>query len=239
MEMHIGNSPAEVIENIANDICNLANESVKHHGRFTWALSGGSSPRALFHLLVTDYADEFPWDNTLFYFGDERFVPHDHPDSNYLMAKNAMLDPMNVNPAHVFPMDTSSSPEAGATAYQTTLQESFNENYPMFDLILLGLGDDAHTASLFPGTDVLDNDTDLVSAVYVAQKGVHRITLTKKLINNARNTAFLTYGENKANAVRQVINNEGDYHEFPAQLIKPVNGTLSWYIDEAAASQLN
>ena len=239
MELHVDHTPAEVIKRIACEINRMANDSVNDHGKFSWALSGGSSPKALFQLLANEFANEFPWENTWFYFGDERYVPHDHPDSNYLMAKNAMLDPMNVDQGHIFPVDTSLSPEDAARAYQTTLQRSFGEDFPRFDLILLGLGDDAHTASLFPGTDVLDNETDLVSAVYIPQMKVHRITLTKKLINNARNVAFLTYGENKSDAVRQVLQQEGGYRVYPARLIQPTSGTLTWYMDQAAAAQVN
>jgi 6-phosphogluconolactonase len=113
-----------------------------------------------------------------------------------------------------------------------------DEDFPEFDLILLGLGDDAHTASLFPGTDILENESDLAGAVYLPQKEVYRITLTKKLINNAQNIAFLTYGNNKADAVRQVLKKEGSYSEYPAQLVQPVHGHLHWFLDKAAAAQV-
>ena len=154
------------------------------------------------------------------------------------MARNAMLDEMNIASEQIFPINTALSTEEAAKDYQEQIIDAFGTNDPRFDLILLGLGDDAHTASLFPGTDVLENSTDLVSDVYLPQKDVYRITFTKTLINRANTVAFLTFGENKSDAVRQVFTKEGDYTLYPAQLIDPESGDLRWYIDEAAASQI-
>lgn len=238
MELHIGNDRDGVIEEIASMINNLAHTCVEERNRFTWALSGGSSPKDLFQLLANEYKDQFPWEKTWFYFGDERYVPQDHPDSNYLMARKAMLDAMKVNPDHIFPVNTSLSPKDAALEYQAEILTSFGTPFPRFDLVLLGLGDDAHTASLFPGTTVLDNSTDLVSEVFLPEKEVYRITFTKKLINNAGTVAFLTFGRNKSQAVRQVIRKEGNSTMYPAQLIDPESGDLRWYIDEAAASEI-
>lgn len=236
MEIHIGKSKEQVIKEVAGVVESLAQNAVRDHGRFTWALSGGSSPKALFSLLSSDYKESFPWDKTLFFFGDERYVALDHPDSNYLMAKTTMLEVMGVADEQIFAVNTALSPADAARDYQERMVSAFQSDSPAFDLVLLGLGDDAHTASLFPGTDVLENSSDLVSDVFLPQKDVYRITFTKSLINHAHTVAFLTFGENKADAVRQVFTKEGDYTLYPAQLINPESGDLRWYIDEAAAS---
>jgi len=239
MELHISKTDTEVISSIADFIIKLANECVSQNGRFTWALSGGSSPKKLFELLSSgERAASFPWEQSYFFFGDERYVPLDHDDSNYRMAKLAMLEKMKIPSEHIFPVDTSLTHEAAASAYENDITNYFGNDNPAFDLVMLGLGDDAHTASLFPFTTVLSNDQDLVSEVFLPDKKIYRITFTKKLINNAQNVAFLTFGVNKSEAVWHVLEDAENTDNYPAQMIRPKSGYLHWFIDEAAAGRL-
>ncbi len=239
MELHISKTNDEVISSIANFITTLAKDCVSKEGRFTWALSGGSSPKRLFEMLsAQDKASLFPWNDTFFFFGDERYVPLDDDDSNYRMAKLAMLDKMNIPADHVFPVNTSLSPEGAASHYENDIVQFFGNENPVFDLIMLGLGDDAHTASLFPFTTVLTNDSDLVSDVFLPDKKIYRITFTKKLINNAGTVAFLTFGANKAEAVWHVLEDNENTDNYPAQLIRPHSGNLYWFMDDEAAGML-
>lgn len=173
-----------------------------------------------------------------FFFGDERYVPSDHPDSNALMAKKALFDPLKIPLAQIFTVDTSLEPDEAGHDYQKQIEEHFAPQKPQFDLILLGLGDDAHTASLFPGTDVVNINEPGVTDVFLPDKKVYRITLTAPLINLAHHVNFLVFGSSKAEAVRHVLKGEKDYNKYPAQLIQPVNGDVIWFLDEAAARQV-
>ncbi len=235
--LHISKSDTDVITAAADFITAKAQEAVRANKKFTWALSGGSSPRRLFELLTTDaYAAKFPWKDTYFFFGDERNVSHESEESNFRMARIAMLDPMNIPSSHIFPVDTSLKPDNAAQKYESDIRDFFRMDSPAFDLIMLGLGDDAHTASLFPGTDIIDNHSDLVASVFLPDKQVYRISFTSRLINQGKTVAFLTFGNNKAEAVTHVFGKYRDHHRFPAQLIKPASGDLHWFLDEAAAS---
>ncbi len=239
MDVHILQSPEEVIEQIAEDIVNLANECVEDHGRFTIALSGGSSPKKLYELLASEqHADNFPWENTFFFFGDERYVPSDSPDYNAGMAREAMLNKVNVPKENIFAVNTAFSPNEAANDYAHRILEHYQIDEPVFDLILLGLGDDAHTASLFPHTRVLAETDALVKEVKMLSDNSWRISFTRTLINKASNVYFMTFGEKKSEAVYHVL--EGPRYEFqyPAQFIRPTNGKVCWYIDTAAATLL-
>jgi 6-phosphogluconolactonase len=165
-------------------------------------------------------------------------VPHTDPQSNYLMAKKAILEPLELSFKQIFPIDTSLSPEQAADAYTNDINLYFAGTEPRFDLVLLGLGDNSHTASLFPHTPVLHDKTASVKAVYLEDQKVYRITMTAPLINLAQHVAFLVYGEGKAIAVHHIIEDKTDIEEYPAQLIKPQSGDLQWFLDTGAASQL-
>ncbi len=239
MNIHILSTPDEVISQIAEDIVTLANDTITSRGRFNIALSGGNSPRKLYETLASSpLSDEFPWENTYFFFGDERYVPSDDPDNNAKMAREAMLTKMSVPADHIFAINTAHSPNEAANDYSHRILEHFKLDEPAFDLILLGLGDDAHTASLFPHTRVLAETDALVKEVKMLQDHSWRISFTRPLINKARKIFFMTFGEKKAEAVWQVL--EGDQYEFqyPAQFVRPVSGEVSWYVDEAAAGLL-
>jgi 6-phosphogluconolactonase len=239
MKLNIFNSADEVLTALANYFVKIATESIAAKNKFTVALSGGSSPKKLYELLAsTSYADHVDWEKVYFFFGDERNVPQDHKDSNYLMAKKALFDPLLISPANVFPVDTTFDPAEAAARYWEMIATFFDEGELSFDLVLLGLGDNSHTASLFPHTPVLHDTTPGVKEVWLEDQQVWRITLNAPLINDGHHIAFLVYGEGKAIAVHHVLEDAEDIEEYPAQLIDSITGETVWFLDEAAAADL-
>jgi 6-phosphogluconolactonase len=238
MELNIFNNESEVLAALAAHFVKIANEAIAANGKFSIALSGGSSPKKLYELLASSLADKVEWEKVYFFFGDERYVPQNHPDSNYLMAKKALFDPLKISTSNIFPVDTTFSPEDAAKKYEEEIEEFFDEDELSFDLILLGLGDNSHTASLFPYTPVLHDRIPGVKEVFLQDQQVYRITMNAPLINEAKNIAFLVYGEGKAIAVHHVLEDDENIEEYPAQLIEPIVGEIQWFLDEAAASML-
>ena len=238
MELNIFNTPEEVLDALAAQFVSIAERSIASQGKFSVALSGGSSPKKLYELLASAYRDKLDWEKVFFFFGDERNVPHTSPESNYLMAKKALFDPLNIPVSNIFPVDTSLGPKEAAEKYEEEIVQFFDENELSFDLILLGLGDNSHTASLFPGTPVLHDRIPGVKEVFLEDQQVYRITLNAPLINEAANIAFLVYGEAKAIAVHHVLEDDEDIEQYPAQLIEPIVGDIQWFLDTAAASLL-
>lgn len=240
MDLHIFQTADEVLCALADYFVERAAQAIARRGRFAVALSGGSSPKKLYELLASPaYRERVQWEQVYFFFGDERNVPQISPDSNYLMAKKALFDPLGVRPSQVFDIDTELKPAEAAAQYCVDIEEFFGEKKAKFDLVLLGLGDNAHTASLFPHTPVLHDKTVGVKEVWLPEQQVFRITLTAPLINQARAVAFLVYGEGKAEAVQQILEKDRDIEQYPAQLIEPSNGDLEWFLDEAAAKELH
>jgi 6-phosphogluconolactonase len=239
MNVNIFNTADEVLTALADYFVKIGTESISARGRFTVALSGGSSPKKLYELLAsTSYADQLDWEKVYFFFGDERNVPQDHKDSNYLMAKKALFEPLLISPANVFAVDTTFEPAEAAAKYWGLISTFFDEVETSFDLVLLGLGDNSHTASLFPHTQVLHDTTPGVKEVWLEDQQVWRITLNAPLINDARYIAFLVYGEGKAIAVHHVLEDEENIEEYPAQLIDSIVGETDWFVDEPAAANL-
>lgn len=238
MKINIFDTEQEVLKRLAEYFITIAQQSISANGRFSVALSGGSSPKKLYELLASAYKDKIDWDKVNFFFGDERYVPQNDPDSNYLMAKKALFDLLAISETQIFPVDTSVTPEAAAIKYEKVIKDFFNGKEMRFDLVLLGLGDNSHTASLFPYTPVLQDEIPSVKEVYLEDQQVYRITLNAPLINLAYHIAFLVYGAEKAAAVHHVIEDKHDINNFPAQLIKPGDGELQWFLDSAAASNL-
>jgi 6-phosphogluconolactonase len=219
-------------------------DAVDARGCFMVALAGGSTPRGLYSLLATDdrWRASVPWEHCEFFWGDERHVPPDHPDSNARMALEAMLSHVPVRPDRVHRVRAEEDDAAlAARLYEAELQRTFPGDVaiPRFDLILLGLGADGHTASLFPGTDVLAEPTRLVAATRVGSLGTERITMTYPLLNAARGVMFVAAGEEKARAVRDVLRPPPGAPYLPARRVRPTDGTLVWVIDRAAASLLD
>lgn len=231
-------TPDETLKALADYIVELSEKAIAKSGRFNLALSGGSSPKKLHQLLVSgEYRSKIDWTKAYLFVGDERYVPLDHPDSNFRMAKETLIDPLRIDASHTFPVNTKLSPEDAAADYERVIRSHFN-NDCKFDLIILGLGDNSHTASLFPRTKVLYEKTALVKSEYIEEVKMNRITLTAPLINAAHAVAFLVYGSGKAEAVKHIIKDPVNIEEYPAQLIKPVDGELVWFLDEAAASRI-
>ena len=222
-----------------------AKQAVASRGKFTVVLSGGSTPKALYSLLATDpeLRSQVPWGETFFFFGDERCVPPDHADSNYRMAHDAMLSKAGVKPERVFRMKGElRDPELAAAGYEQDLRRFFfleRGQLPRFDLILLGMGPDGHTASLFPATRALHPYSRLIAANWIGKLFTHRLTMTIPVINYAASVMFLVHGQDKAAALKGVL--EGPYEpaQLPAQYIRPQSGNVLWLADESAAAMLD
>ena len=237
MAIHVFPSGDEAIQALARFFIDHAQNAIAERGRFNVSLSGGNSPKKLYELLATEYTRAIDWSKACFFFGDERYVPLDHPDSNALMAKKALFDPLQIDPAQVYAVDTALEPAKAASAYIEAIAAHFKTDPIRFDLTLLGLGDDAHTASLFPHTPVLKEKEATVRSVFLTDKNVYRITMTAPLINQSRQIAFLTYGSSKATAVNRILKGEKNIETYPVQLIDPAHGDISWFMDESAAAQ--
>ncbi len=211
----------------------------RHPARCTVALSGGSTPKAVFQLLAhPPLRDALPLDNLHLFWGDERTVPPTHPDSNFHMASAAWLDHVPFPAGQLHRMRTELPASAAATAYQSELEAVFGPALPCFNLVLLGLGDDGHTASLFPHTAALTEETRWVVANPVPQLHTERVTLTYPVINNAEQVVFLVSGASKAAILSQVLEGPVDCQQLPSQGIQPTSGHLLWLLDQAAAAQL-
>jgi 6-phosphogluconolactonase len=242
-EIRVLTTPQELFAAAAEEIVRSANEAVSQRGRFTIALSGGSTPKSLFNLLATNARTSLPWDKMFFFWGDERHVPPTDPDSNYGMANEAMLSKVPVAPGNVFRFQAENPDAAGvADAYDKTLRKFFQlgpDALPRFDLILLGMGPDGHTASLFPGTTAIQEKSRLSVANWVDKLKTHRLTLTLPVLNSARTDMFLVSGTDKAPVVRSVLEDDVPGEQYPAKLVRPKDGKLIWLLDRAAASALS
>lgn len=225
----------------ATRFIDAAREAVQARGRFAVALTGGSSPLHMYQLLAqSPNREAVPWGQVHVFWGDERGVPLADERSNAKMAFDNLLDTVPVPRDQIFTMwDSTKTPDANARRYEALLRGYFPDAAKTFDLVLLGLGDDGHVASMFPGTDVLQEQERWVQAYYLPAQEMFRITLTAPIINAARKVLFLTFGEKKAEALRQVL--EGPYRpeQYPAQLIKPGHGTIAWLVGKGAASKLS
>jgi 6-phosphogluconolactonase len=240
MNLLIYHTKGELLQDLARYIIKIAEKSIMEQDCFNFVLTGGNSPKELYQLLATDYKEAIDWKKVFFFFGDERNVPSTHDSYNGLMAKESILDPLQIATDHIFYVPTDLAPEKAAIEYQKSIVKHFQGGDLTFDLILLGMGDDAHTASLFPQTDILKVKEAMVDVVYVEKLSTYRISFTAPLINKAKNIAFLVFGENKAKALKQVVENpKKETSTYPAQLIKPVDGYVTWFVDKEAAALLD
>jgi 6-phosphogluconolactonase len=219
-------------------------EAISARGVARVAISGGSTPRTVFELLANPaapYLKQIPWDKLQLFWVDERCVPPTHEESNYHMTKAAMLDKIPLPAENIHRMEGELDPEEAASRYEAALRNAFRlegAQTPTFDFIILGLGPDGHTASLFPHTEGLHEIARLVIANHVLQKETWRVTLTWPVINQGREVAFLIEGEEKAEMVRTVFAGSYNPEEWPAQLIRPASGKLTLLLDSASAAQL-
>jgi len=207
--------------------------------RFTIALAGGNTPRRLYQLLASDeYRDQVEWKRIHFFWGDERYVPPSDDRNNAKMAFEALLNHVPLNREQVYPMQTEVDPQESAASYEQTLHRYFDQHTSTFDLVLLGLGDNAHTLSLFPGYKVVKETNKWVCSFFLKEENIYRITLTAPVVNLASRVAFLVSGGDKAAAVYHVYAGEHDPDLYPAQIIQPFNSRQYWFCDEAAAADL-
>jgi len=240
IEVRVFDTSPELMQAAAEEVVRGAAEAVREHGFFAWALSGGSTPRDLYRLLASPlYRDRLPWSDIHVFWGDERHVPPDDADSNFRMAREAMLDAVPLPAANIHRIHAEEADaEVAAKAYETELREFFHlkpGEWPRFDLILLGLGKDAHTASLFPDGEAVHERERLVVAPWVEAQKTFRITLTPPVLNDARLVVFLAAGDDKAEPLRAVLEGAHDPSRYPAQVVE---GNLLWLVDRAAARLL-
>jgi 6-phosphogluconolactonase len=236
-------TPQDLFQAAAEEVIRVASEAVAKRGRFTIALSGGSTPKNLFNLIAANASGSLPWPQIFFFWGDERHVPPTDPESNYRMAQETLLSKVPVPPGNIFRIPTENpNADAAAAAYEQTLRKFFGVDagkFPRFDLILLGMGPDGHTASLFPETAALQEKARLVVANWVEKLNTSRITLTLPVLNAARRVAFLVSGADKATVLREVLEGKGPGERYPSKLVQPSDGKLIWFVDRAAASELS
>jgi 6-phosphogluconolactonase len=243
LELRKLTTPQDLFQAAAEEILRAAADAIAQRGRFTIALSGGSTPRNLYTLIAANASASLPWDQMFFFWGDERHVPLNDPDSNYRMAKETLLSKVPIPPANIFPVPAE-NPDAAAAAqaYEETLRKFFAlapGDFPRFDLILLGMGPDGHMASLFPETAALQEKSRLVVANWVEKLNNSRITFTLPVLNAARCVAFLVSGADKAAVLHEVLEGKAPGEKYPSKLVRPSAGKLIWFVDRAAASDLS
>jgi 6-phosphogluconolactonase len=224
----------------AAEFSRCAREAIAAGGRFSVALSGGNTPHGVYSLLAAEQGKALPWNRIFVFFGDERHVPPDHPDSNYRMANETLLSKVPIPPQNVFRVPAELPADAAAAQYEQSVREFFNlrdNTWPNFDLVLLGLGDDGHTASLFPGTAALQETSRLVVANWVEKFQSYRITFTYPVLNHAVEALFLVSGEGKAQILKSVLA-PAEPKTYPAQAVQPQAGIVMWLVDREAARLL-
>lgn len=231
------------MEAAAERIAGAARQAIASSGRFTWVLSGGSTPRRLYSLLASvRFAERVDWPHVHFFWGDERCVPPDDAESNYRMARETLLDAVKPPSENVHRILGEAEPSRAAASYEQVLRELFPARKdaapPRFDLVLLGMGADGHTASLFPGTAPLLEKTRWVMASHVEELASWRVTLTPVVINAAAEIVFLVVGADKADRLKQVLQGKPDAEALPAQKIQPTRGELTWLVDADAGARL-
>jgi len=226
----------------AEEIAHFAGEAICTHGEFTLCLTGGATPASSYELLATRFHLSVDWKEVQFFWGDERCVPPDDPASNFGMANRTMLSKLALRPEQIHRMRGEDEPAQAAQEYERELRAFFRlqqpDDFPCFNLLLLGLGENAHVASLFPSHPALHEKTRLAVAVEVEAAPSRRISLTMPVINSAERVMFLVSGEKKAAAVRNILQGPADPEQYPAQFVKPHSGEIVWLMDKAAASEL-
>ncbi|HEV3040386.1 MAG TPA: 6-phosphogluconolactonase [Candidatus Angelobacter sp.] len=242
-EIKIVSDATELYRAAADEFANCAKTSIQAHGKLSVALSGGSTPRGIYSLLAEDQknpAKKLPWEKVFIFFGDERNVPPTDPESNYRMANESLLSKVPIPKENIFRIAAELDANTAATQYEQQLTRFFNlkpNEWPRFDLIMLGMGPDGHTASLFPGSPALDETQRKVVANWVEKLKTHRITFTFPVLNHAAEVMFTVSGSEKAEVLKDVLENP-DKSLYPSQRVQPEDGKLLWIIDKAATRLL-
>ena len=243
-EIKIFESKSKLNEFAAEKFIEIGNNAVSNNGRFAVALAGGSTPKGLYQLLSSEkFANKIDWTKVYFFFGDERNVLPDSDESNFKMADENLLNPLKIAEDQIFAWRTNlENAEKIAENYSKTIKNFFNldeKEFPRFDLVLLGIGGDGHTASLFPETKALTENEKIASENWVEKFDTFRLTFTFPTINDAENIIFLITGEKKAEILSEILNDENSKKNLPSQNVKPKNGKLFWLIDSEAAKFLS
>jgi len=237
VEVKIFKDLTELAEAVAGEFIRIGNQAISEKGRFSTALAGGSTPRKAYQLVTESHGDNLDWSQVHFFWGDERCVPPDRPESNYKMAYDTLLKYVSVPESNINRMKGELEPHQAAEKYQKNLHAFFKDS-PGFDLVLLGMGSDGHTASLFPGTGAVFEKHHWVRAYFIPKIDAWRITLTPAIINQSEHVIFMVSGARKASSLKEVLESPQQPERFPAQIIQPEKGTLTWMIDEEAAKML-
>ncbi len=240
MKLHIFDNKEIMSDKLAEWICDLVADTLKHQQFFSMVLSGGETPKILYKQLASEkYKTKIDWQRIHIFWGDERVVPFNDDRNNAKMAFDYLLNHVNIPSSQVHIMRTDIEPNFAVAEYKKLLHSFFDSTAYSFDFVLLGMGDDGHTLSLFPHSLIIDDNSNWVKAVYHEQQELYRITLMPLLVNKARKIAFMVDGEKKAPVLEKVL--EGEYipSHYPAQLISPKNGELHWFLDKAAAKNLH
>ncbi len=248
VEIIVCENAEAVCAEAAQRFASAADVAINEQGKFRVALSGGSTPRRLYQQLASaTWREKINWQRVHLYWSDERAVAPDDAESNYRMAREALVNQVQIPPANIHRIAgeqasvNQAEADAAATDYESKMREEFDvkdNETPVFDLILLGMGADGHTASLFPNTSALNEDEKLITSVWVEEKKTRRVTMTYRLINHAANILFLVTGADKSRTLREVLEPETAQNKYPSQRVKALNGSLVWLVDEAAASEL-
>jgi 6-phosphogluconolactonase len=236
-------TPQDLFQAAADEVLHAATEAIEKRGRFTIALSGGSTPKSLYSLIAANAATSVDWQKVFFFWGDERHVGPKDPESNFRMVEESLFSRISVPPGNIFRVPSENpDADAAADAYEKTMRKFFETapgEFPRFDVILLGMGPDGHTASLFPETAALKEKSRWVVANWVEKLRTHRITLTLPVLNQARLVAFLVSGTDKAAALHEVLEGKAPGEKYPSKLVQPADGKLIWFVDRAASSELS
>lgn len=239
MKLTIAKDINELSRQFADWLVSYIEKILKQQNRFTIALSGGSTPKKLYELLASNgFKNKIDWSKLHFFWGDERCVPFADDRNNAKMAFDTLLDHVPIIKEQIHIIRTDIAPKISAEEYEKLSHQYFSDNNHTFDLVLLGLGDNAHTLSLFPQSDLINEKQKWVSFFYLKEENIYRITLTAPVVNASRCVAFLVSGKNKAAALYNVITQEHDPVLYPAQIIQPFNDELYWWVDEDAASMI-
>lgn len=238
--LKIFNNKEALTKATAQLIVTESNKCIKENGSFTWALSGGSTPMELYKLLATEaYQKKIDWKNIYIFWSDERYVPFQSEENNSHQAMKALLDHIPIPQENIFTVPVNLPVKKAAKHYEQSLKQFFKSEKPSFDLILLGMGSDGHTASLFPNTEILKEKDAMVKSCFIEQVNMERITFTVPLINNGKIILFLISGAEKADTLNKVINGKKQPQLYPAQLIKASKkNKLLWFVDAKAAKSL-
>ncbi len=237
----VAKSVSKLFERTAELIVSSAEDAIRARGFFSIALSGGSTPKGLFELLASpEWRNRIDWTKAQVFWGDDRYVPHTDPRSNYLMAKQSLLDHVDVPANNIHAIPTDIPPDEAAQRYEQTVRDVLRDHspFPAIDFNLLGMGENGHTASLFPHRPTLHESKRLVVSDFIPEVDMYRVTMTVPMINAGRRIAFLVAGSSKADVLRDVISGPRNPEQLPSQLIRPDKGELLWLLDSAAAAKL-